>query len=192
MSLGTDAGLGVQAAALIARGRPEGARLVAGDLGTASRSFWAIALCVPAFACLRLMDWTEGGVPAHPAHAFAADFAAYAIGWLAFAAASHPIAGLIGRSARWPRFVALWNWCNVIQYTLLVAAGLPGLFGAPEIVSETAELVAIGWSLWLEWYAARLTLELRPMAALGMVMVDISIGLFVAAVVGDLSSMFGG
>lgn len=191
MSLITGAGLGVHAAALLARGRPEGVRLVGDDMQGAARSFWAVALCVPAFACLRLIDWTEGGVPAHPAHDFAADFAVFLLGWLAFAIVSHKLAARIGRADRWPRFIALWNWCNVVQYTLLVGAGLPGLFGAPEIVSQTAELVAIGWSLWLEWYAARLTLGLRPLAAAGVVLLDVSVGLLIAALAGDLTQAFG-
>ncbi len=191
MTFGTEAALGVHAAALVARGRPEGARLVGGDARAAARSFWSLAMCVPAVLCLRLLDWTEGGIPAHPAHDVAADLAVYAIGWLAFAAISHPLAGLAGRTERWPRFIALWNWCNFVQYTLLVAASMPRLLDAPGVVTQTAELVVIGWSLWLEWYAARLTLGLRPLAALGLVMIDVSVGLFVAAFAGDVTRALG-
>ena len=49
----------------------------------------------------------------------------------------------------------MWNWCNVVQYLLLVLAGLPLLLGAPDWIDQTAGLVALGWALWLEWFAAR-------------------------------------
>ena len=59
---------------LRAAGRPAagarpagGAAHVDNDLRVAARSFWAAGVALPAFLCLRLLDWAADGLPAHPA-----------------------------------------------------------------------------------------------------------------------------
>jgi hypothetical protein len=175
-------GNGLQAAFLLARGRSEGMQHVETGLDGAARSFWAVAICLPAFLCLRLLDWADGGVPLRVGHALAADLLGYVIGWAAFALLSRELAGLMGKLDLWPRFVAAWNWCNVAQYGLLVAAGLPDLLGAPGWVQQAAGLIALGWALWLEWYVTRLALEISTLAAVGLVVIDLVIGLLITSI----------
>ena len=68
MSIATSVASGMQAALLLARGRADGLRYVEDDMAGAARSFWAMAICLPAFVCLRLLAWTETGMPPHAAH----------------------------------------------------------------------------------------------------------------------------
>jgi hypothetical protein len=175
---------GLQAALLLARGRSEALSVLgeeADALATTRRSFWAMAFCLPAFICLRLIgDTTMQGAIPPGAHGFAADLLGAVIGWLAFALASHRVAGVIGRARQWPRFIALWNWCNVVQYLALVLAALPDLLGLPAWIGETAWLVAVGWALWLEWFTTVLALSLPGLTAAGLVVLDIAIGLAVS------------
>lgn len=183
-------GNGLQAALLLARGRPDGMKLLATgeatELTTAIRSFWAAALCLPAFVCLLLIDLPQEKLPAHAAHGFALQLLGYVISWAGYALLTRWLAGTIGRDATWPRFIAAWNWCNVIQYLLLVAASLPMLVGLPDIVGQTARLVATGWSLWLEWYATRLALEVTGTQAAGLVLLDEAMGFGLLAIIGAL------
>ncbi len=188
MSLASAIGNGLQAALLLATGRREGLLLVQSEREGAVRSFWAAIVCLPAFVCLRLLAWSEAGLPAHPAHAFALDLLSYVIGWAAYVIVSRPLAAALGRGGKWLRYVAVWNWCNVAQYVLLVLACVPGLLGAPAWADQALQLTALGWALWLEWFAARIALDAPPLAAAGLVAVDLGLGVFLAAVSGALGA----
>lgn len=180
-----DVGAGLHAALRLARGHADGLALLtpAADappdsaLATASRSFWAAPLCLPAFLCLHLLDWAQQAAPLPPARSFALDLLGFGIGWVAFALVSRELAARMGREALWPRFIAVWNWCNVVQYLMLVLAALPVLLHLPDWVAQTVWLVAMGWALWLEWFAARLALDIAPLTAAGLVAIDVLIGL---------------
>jgi hypothetical protein len=179
--------VGLQAALMLARGRAEGLSMLGSppdQVAVARRSFWAVAVCLPAFVCLHLLDQKASGAAASSARAFAADLCGFVIGWLAFALASHRVANVLGRGEHWLRFITLWNWCNVVQYVMLVVAALPGLLGLPEVVSQTAWLVALGWALWLEWFMTGLALSVPAPMAAALVVLDVGIGLFVASVTG--------
>ncbi|MGA3400603.1 MAG: hypothetical protein ABSC95_15400 [Acetobacteraceae bacterium] len=171
---------GLYAALLFARGRSDGLRYVEADMAGATRSFWAIALCLPAIVCLQLMTWVQSGLPPHAGHAIGLDIMGYVVGWLGFALLSFHLAPMFGCGPRWPRFIAAWNWCNVIENLLLVVGGIPGLLGAPPILDEGAQIVAIGWALWIEWFATKQALGTSGMVAVLLVVLDQLIGLLLA------------
>ena len=182
MTVASSVASGLHAALLLARGRADGVRLLTDDMAEARRSFWASIVCLPAFVCLRLLSWRSGTLPADPAHAFALDLLCYAIGWIGFALLSWRLANAFGLAARWPRCIALWNWCNVVQYLLLVVFSIPGLLGAPPALDQAAQIFALCWALWLEWFAFRLTLAIGVVPAAGLVALDLAIGVVLAAV----------
>jgi hypothetical protein len=183
---------GLHGAMLLARGRVDGLRLMASDSAGAARSFWAVALCLPGDLFLMLTEWAKAGMPPtiilppDPAHALGLRIATFLVGWLGFAALSHGLAVGLGRGELWPRYIAAWNWCNVIQQLLLVAAGVIALVGAPDFVTETVGLVVIGWSLWLEWFTARHALRLGILPAASLVSLDVLIGWVLAGATGGL------
>ena len=179
---------GLQGALLLARGRVEGLRYIAPDRAFAARSFWAIALCIPGDLFLMLTDWAKAGIPPSielppdPAHALALRLLTFLIGWLAFAVLSHGLVFALERRELWARYIAAWNWCNVVQQFLLVAAGAIALIGAPGLVVQTIELAVFGWSLWLEWFTARHALRVGGLAAASVVGLDVLIGWLIATV----------
>ncbi len=167
---------GLHGALLLARGRPDGIRFVDTDRIAAIRSFWAIPLCLPSVVCLKLLDWLREGVPAQPPLELARYLMAFLVGWLLFVWVSHHIAKVLGKEAPWPRFIAIWAYCSVIENTLVAIGALPGALGAPGIIDQAAGLVTAGWALWLEWYAIKLSLQVGPMVAALLLIVDFSIG----------------
>ncbi len=176
---------GLQGALLLARGRADGVGYVSDDMHAATRSFWAAAIAAPLFLALLELGWIESGYPADPAHAAVLELLSYVIGWAGYALLSRPIVAAVRRAQHWPRFIAVWNWCNVVQYAMLLAATLPGVLGAPYWLNETAQLVGQGWALWLEWFAIRMTLGVGGVQA-GVVMApDVLLGLLLAALVAE-------
>ncbi len=167
---------GIQGALLLARGRPEGIRLIDTDQTAAIRSFWAIPLCLPAVVCLKLLDWLATGIPANAPLALGRYLLVFLVGWLLFVWVSHHMASTLNKQSQWPRFIAIWSYCSIIENTLVAIGGLPGALGAPSIVDQACELVTAGWALWLEWYAIRLSLEVGPLIALIVLAVDFAIG----------------
>jgi hypothetical protein len=168
---------GVQGALLLARGKPEGIQLVDTDHTAAIHSFWAIPLCLPAVVCLKLLDWLATGTPANVPLALGRYLLLFLVGWLLFVWMSHHIVGVLNKQALWPRFIAIWAYCSIVENTLVAIGGLPGALGAPAIVDQCAELVTVGWALWLEWYAIRLSLQVGALTAVLLLAVDFSIGI---------------
>jgi hypothetical protein len=189
MSAVSELATGLQAALLLARGRADGVRLVETDLRGAARSFWAMAVCMPTVVCLRLMGWAGMGLPANLGRILASDLMVFGVSWLLFSVLTWHLTRVLGREERWPQFIVIWNWCNVIENVLLVFGGVPGLLGAPHTVDQVSQLVATGWALWLEWYAVRLALGVGSWPAVWLVLLDQSIGLLLTGVSMSLAGM---
>jgi hypothetical protein len=183
----TDVTMGLSAALRLARGRPDGAALVADDRGTTATSFWAIAFCLPSVVCRVLMTWVGQQVPPDAGHEIGRELLLFILGWLVFVEATHWLAGPIGAAHRWRRFIVVWNWCNVIEAVLVIVGTIPGLLGAPAIVDEACQLITLGWALWLEWYATKHALGVGGLVAVGFVILDQAVGLFLGAIALSLS-----
>lgn len=170
---------GIAAALLLARGRAEGLALLPPTLESAAQSFRAALLCLPAFLGLRLLGWAMGEEPpSGTAIALLAESFGFAIAWAGFALASRALATQAGRDAEWPRFIAAWNWSNLVQYLLLVLLALPPMLGVPTALSNMLGLVALGYALWLEWFVTRVALGVPGATAVMVVALDLAIGLF--------------
>jgi hypothetical protein len=176
MSVAGAVGNGLHAAFLLARGRADGMRFVSADMAGAARSFWALPVAVPTVVAIRLIAWLIGGVPAQGGRLLLRDLLVAVVSWLAFAVLSHRFVGAIGRGALWPRFITAWNWCNVVGNFLVLLGMAPALFGMPSVFNQAAQLVTLGWALWLEWYAVRLSLQCGPLLAIYVVLLDQMIG----------------
>ncbi len=168
---------GLAAALLLARGRAEGLALLPPTLEAAAHSFRAALPCLAAFLGLRLLAWADGAPANGVAVALLAEALGFAITWAGFALASLAVATQAGRAAAWPRFIAAWNWTNLVQYALLVLLAVPGLLGAPDGLVTTLGLVALGYALWLEWFVVRAALALPGATAAVVVALDLAIGL---------------
>lgn len=166
-------GNGLQAAWMFARGDAQGAALLTAEPDAewlaAKTSFWAIFLCLPAVLCVYLVDPPSSRSGAGIGRLLLGEL----LDWTGFAVLTHILIGQAGLALRWPRYIAAWNWCNLLQALMMVGAVIPTLLGMPDAVRETAGLVVVGWGLWLEWFATRVTLGIPGAAAFLLVAMDV-------------------
>jgi hypothetical protein len=152
------------------------------------RSFSAALVCLPAFLAIRFFAWASLGAPAGGlGRALTAEVIGYAIAWVAFALVSLGLAGSWGRLGHWPRFIAAWNWTNVVQYLVLLALTLPGALGLPEGAVQVLTLAGLAYAVWLEWFVARHALGVDGLRAGALVGVDLALGLFLSGLIRTLS-----
>lgn len=177
-----DSAAGLAAALLLARGNLAGLRLVGRDNEAAYASFRAALLCLPVFVGIKLLGWSQNGVPAGGAVvAGLAELSAYALTWVAYALASKLLAEQAQVGRNWPHFLAAWNWTTVVQYALLVPVTLIGALGAPGWMANGLGLGVLSYAVWLEWFVARHALGVAGPAAVLFVLLDLSLGLAIAA-----------
>jgi len=177
-----EAALGLQAALRLAGGHADGLMLLPTQPEAVWRSFAAALICWPAFIALRLMVYAETGSDLGIGLIIVIETCAYAVSWFGFALASRHLAGLLGVQLRWPRFLAAWNWTNVLQYLLAMAGELPNWLGLPRAVLIATTVVAGLAAIFVEWQSVRLALGLRgPLAAL-VVVLDIAVSLLARGV----------
>lgn len=172
---------GLSAALRLARGRADGVVLVADDAATAANSFWSILFCLPSVICQLLMTWVGTGVPKGAAYLIGRELLVFVLGWLVFVELSHRLAKPLGQARNWGRFVTIWNWCNVIEGIMVVVGNVPGVIGAPAWIDESCQLIMIGWALWLEWYATRLSFGISGGTAAALVLLDQIIGIILGS-----------
>ncbi|RVT97438.1 hypothetical protein EOD42_06300 [Rhodovarius crocodyli] len=170
---------GLMGAGLLARGQGLGMAAFDGSPQEVRRSFWAAALSFPLFFALARI----AGVDEPVSFPWLREALSFTITWVVFALMSERMATVSGYGRNWPRFMSAWNWSNLIQYAVLLAATIPGRF-VPDVAEQIVSLVAVGYALWLEWFVTRQALGVPgPMAVL-FVVLDVALGLFIHGLIG--------
>ena len=170
---------GIAGALLLARGKPDGMDAFEPTMDEARASFVAALFCLPIFLLLRLAVGPTAMVP-DPLRGVVADVIAFVCSWAGFALASLPLAEAMGRRVLWPRFIAAWNWVNLVQYVVLAVLSLPELLGLPRMLADTLALLGLGYALWLQWFATRIGLGLSGPRAMAFVALDLGLSLFLS------------
>ena len=146
------------------------------------RSFFAAALVAPGYVILVLADLAAHDSDVGVLRIFAVHICAYALSWVVYPVAVHPICAAMNRQGDFIGFIVAFNWAKVIQ----MAAYLP------VIVMTTAEVLPAGMAGALngfiyillfgyQWFVTRTALDIRPFAAVGLVGLDLIIGVIISA-----------
>ncbi len=177
-----EAALGLQGAFRLAGGNGDGLSLLPTQPDAVWRSCAAALICWPAYMALRLMAYAETTSEVGLGALVAIETSSFVAAWFGFALASIPIAEAMGAGPLWPRFLAAWNWTNVVQYLFVLAGEVPGWLGFPRAIAIFAAVVALVAAISVEWQAARLALGLRGGQAALVVLADIALSLLVRGV----------
>ncbi len=186
MSLWTDLRRGLRAAAHMLIGDTAALDLISTDAAGLRHSFLAAALCLPADAAVRWIDWRNQGMPAPLWHAIGIDLAAFPIGWAGFLLLCRPLLGFVNLTGAWPRLAAVWNWCNVAQYAVMLAGTVFELCGAGAFTLNVVGLVTLFWGCWIEFRVLRPVLCGGAALAGTVVGLDVAIGISLQLVTASL------
>lgn len=146
------------------------------------KSFFAAALVAPGYALLVLFDLSARESDAGLLRILIVQLCAYSLSWTAYPLIMHHVCESMGRQPAYVGFIVAFNWAKVIQMAvylpavLIVATGvLPG--GLAALLNAAVYLVLLGY----QWFVTRTALDLAGLGAVGLVVLDVLIGIIISA-----------
>jgi len=147
------------------------------------RSFQVAFLAAPLYALLEWMRLGPSDITAGPLRIVLVEGIAYAASWVAFPLVVFSVAQLLNRSDRYFRYIAAYNWAQLLQTGLMFAVGVIAYLGGfPRSVSGGFSLFVTLAILAYEWFIARTGLDIPGPAAIGVVLVNVIIGLILQSI----------
>jgi hypothetical protein len=163
---------------MLARFDRSGAALFDNTIDAFWRSFWAALVVFPAFAILLLLRSSHAEITVGPFWAFFIQMTGYAVGWLAFPYVMFYVTKLSDRDAFYYRYIAAYNWAVVIQIALMLAVTALTTSGVvPLALGFLLTAGAIVSILIYQGYIAHILLEVPPVGAFAIVVIDLVISL---------------
>lgn len=138
-------------------------------------SFSAAILSVPIFAVVLAASWIEAPGEAPVWRILIVEFIAYVIAWTALPAILPLVLRALDREQHFIRGVVAYNWTSVIQNFIYLPIAVSNLMGITN--GSPIGLIILLLVLFYSWYVAKVALDIRPLAAWGIVMLDILISL---------------
>lgn len=137
------------------------------------RSFWAAVICYPGFVFWTMVQvtpqqWADIGI----GRILAIQTIAWIISWTAFLLVILPFCHWLERDEQSLDFVVAYNWSQVLQTALAIAAVLARL-ALPPAMAALISLVVFSGTLLYEWFIARTALEAGGVAATVVVLIDL-------------------
>jgi len=146
------------------------------------RSFIAAAVIAPAYIFVIALDAVQRPGDAGLARMVVVHVCAYSLSWTVYPVITHPICTAMGRQSAYIGFIVATNWAKVIQ----MAVYLPVIvIGAGDLLPTSAAALLNGGVyillLGYQWFVTRTALDTTGMAAAGLVVLDLFMGLTIDA-----------
>lgn len=147
------------------------------------RSFLAAVIVAPFYAALLALAHRSFETPPDAVRFTLAEAIAYVTSWAAYPLVMASVAKQLDRWDRYIGYIVAYNWSSVLQNALFIPINALLITGvlAPQA----------GFLLWLMvfslimvyvWFIARTGLALAPMAAAGIVCIDVVLNLMISSV----------
>jgi hypothetical protein len=147
------------------------------------RSFQAAAIAAPGHALFVVLQLAELETSGGPLRIFLVEAIAYVIRWVAFPLVVWYVAQFLGRSDRYFRYVAAYNWAQLLLVALFLVVTAVAKGGAlPSAVGGALSLFAMVASLAYQWFITRAALDIKGGPAAAIVMLDFVISLILNSV----------
>jgi len=162
----------------LARFSPDGLNYFNVTPGGFFRSFTAAAVIAPFFLVLLLTRFNNFQEPPAFTRYLTLEVITFVISWCAFPLIMEGLSRSLDRRGKYIDFIVAYNWSMVPQNTIYISIIILGYW---QVLSEgTANglaLIALIWSLFYTGFVAAIALDLRPLTAAGIVVVDFLLSL---------------
>lgn len=147
------------------------------------RSFYAALLVAPGYVILITIHLAGIESQAGSLRILAVESIAYVISWTAFPLLMYRIADAIGRSSSYIVFIVAFNWSKVIHMVIFLPVSVITFSGIlPTALSGLLNVTATIAILAYQWFVTRTALDIGGFAAVGLVLLDVIIGIIITAV----------
>jgi hypothetical protein len=162
--------------ARLARGDRRGLACFDPSLDGFWRSFGAGVAGYPFYLAV-LVQWVDGAraATAGLGQVVIVETIAYVMSWVAFPLAILPATRWLGREDRFLGFMVVYNWCQLPQLVIFAVIGLLVPAALAQILANLVTIAVIVY----EWYIARVTLAIAGVAAGGIVLIDLLLGMLI-------------
>jgi hypothetical protein len=151
------------------------------------RSFTAALLAAPAHLLLLVVSSTRAELAGHWPRIVVVEAIAYVISWIAYPLIMVFVADRLGRGDRYFEYMVPYNWAGLVQMLVFLAVAVLRAVGVlPEPIGAVAALVALVAILHFQWFIARVGLEISATSAVGLVLLDLSLGVLINGLAGSI------
>ena len=142
------------------------------------RSFFAAVVVAPAYVVFVVTGLTTADAEAvDPAWAALVKGGTYLMSWVVFPAAAVFVTRLLGVTGRYIPLIVAYNWSNVPPLLILLPAAM--LTASGSGIGETIGTLALLFILVYEWFVVRVALGVAAFTAVGIVVLDVLLGLII-------------
>jgi hypothetical protein len=146
------------------------------------RSFRAAVIIAPGHvALIALHYYVIEPLPVTWPHLALVQLIAYVVSWVAYPVAMHAVCRAASREAQFIRYIVAYNWSALLQMAVYLGAVLIAtsgtLGGAGSFLVSAAIIVLLLYS----WLIARIALQVGPLLASGIVLLDFVLGYVIQA-----------
>jgi len=142
------------------------------------RSFTAAGIVAPFFLALLVARFDGFEEPPVFGRYLILESLAFVISWCAFPLIMQGLCRSFDRSNKYIRFVVAYNWSMVPQNVIYISIIVLGYWGVLSGgTTNGLALIVLVWSLAYTGYVAKTALDVRPMTAAGIVVVDFLLSL---------------
>ncbi len=146
------------------------------------KSFWCAAIMAPLYFFFYIdLEPVADTVQPDPMRLFMGEGIGYVLQWVYWPLAAAYLARLLGKQDRFIRYIAAYNWSQIVPTCLILPIiFLSGTLGL-ETISVTASFGILAWSMVFRFRLARAVLGVDRMPALLMTMGDQFLGFTILA-----------
>ena len=149
------------------------------SLGGFWRSFYAALFVAPLYAALLVLNYAEDTAAALPRYA-SVEAIAYVINWFAFPLVMVVMSRVLEREERYLGYIVAYNWAAVLQSFFLMPFVMLEVSGAlPDGLAGGLVMVVLSAVLLYTWFVTRTALAIGTAVAVGVVVVDLILSLFI-------------